>query len=200
MKNRNRFKTKITNEDIAELPTKKFEGTIYVIDSPEAFHTYFPLIKDEKLLGFDTETKPSFKKGIKNKVALVQLASEKITLLFRLNKIGMHEDLIELLQDESITKVGVALNDDLNSLVKYGNYEPAGFIDLQKLVKEYGIEDNGLKKLTANILGFRISKRQQTSNWEQEVLTDKQIEYAATDAWVCQKIYRTLIERSVHAG
>ncbi len=195
MKNRNHFKAKITNDEIAVLPVKKFEGDVYIIDSTDAFQEYFPLIEHAGLLGFDTETKPTFKKGMKNDVALLQMATDNKTLLFRLNKIGLPKEIMAVLQDEDITKVGVALNDDLKALVNYGEYEPAGFIDLQKFVKDYGIEDNSLKKLTANILGFRISKRQQTSNWEQDILTEKQIEYAATDAWVCQEIYRTLIER-----
>jgi len=89
--------------------------------------------------------------------------------------------------------VGVALRDDIATLKRLNSFEPAGFVDLQLFVKSFGIEDNGLKKLAANILGFQISKRQQTSNWEAEQLSEAQIEYAATDAWVCHQIFMALI-------
>ena len=117
---------------------------------------------------------------------------EENAFLFRLNKITLPRFVIEILEDTNITKVGVALRDDLNGLKKIMPFNPQGFIDLQQFVKHYGIEDNGLKKLVANILGFRISKRYQTSNWEQELLETDQLTYAATDAWVCRQIYTEL--------
>jgi ribonuclease D len=192
MKIENNFKINISKEDIELLPRRKFEGNIYYIDSIEAFNEFFPLLKGLPVLGFDTETKPAFKKGVINEVSLLQLGDSNNIFLFRLNRIGFPKELIKLLSDENITKAGVALRDDIATLKRLHTFEPAGFVDLQIYVKGFGIEDNGLKKLAANILGFQISKRQQTSNWESEQLTEAQIEYAATDAWVCYEIYMAL--------
>jgi ribonuclease D len=186
------YKINISREEIDQLPRKKFEGEIFYIDSYQAFLKFFPLINGETVLGIDTETKPSFKKGIVNEVSLLQLCNADKCFLFRLNRIGLPEKLTDLLSDKNIIKAGVALRDDIAVLKKLRPFEPQNFIDLQQYVKDFGIEDNGLKKLAANILGFQISKRQQTSNWEQELLTPSQIEYAATDAWVCYEIYMSL--------
>jgi len=194
MRNNNSFKKKITKEEISILPRKSFDGEIIYVDSIEAFDKFFPELNGTAILGFDTETKPAFKKGQSNDVALLQLSTADKAFLFRLNLIGLPTVLTNLLSNPNIIKAGVALRDDILGLQKLRNFEPAGFVDLQDYVKEFSIEDNGLKKLVANILGFQISKRQQTSNWEHEVLTEAQIEYAATDAWVCQLIYTHLKE------
>jgi len=192
MKIEDYYKINISKEEIDLLPRKKFEGEIFYVDSYEAFNKFFPLIANETLLGFDTETKPAFKKGIINEVALLQLCSSNICLLFRLNRIGLPQILVNLLADKNIIKAGVAIRDDISVLQRLKRFEPGNFIDLQSYVKTFGIEDNGLKKLAANILGFQISKKQQTSNWELDELTPAQIEYAATDAWVCYEIYKSL--------
>jgi ribonuclease D len=192
MKNETNFKTTVTKEEIALLPRTKFCGEIRNIDTLDAFYEFFPLLNNELLLGFDTETKPAFKKGVINEVSLLQLSTSDQAFLFRLNYIGLPKPLLQLLSDPEIIKAGVAVRDDLSVLNRLSKFNPAGFIDLQKMVKDYGIEDNGLKKLAANILGFNISKRQQTSNWEQEQLSIGQIEYAATDAWICYEIYKIL--------
>jgi ribonuclease D len=192
MKNENSFKTTITKEEITLLPRTKFCGEIIYIDTLDAFNEFFPLLESHTLLGFDTETKPAFKKGVINEVSLLQLSTSDKALLFRLNQIGLLKPLTKLLSDPKIIKAGVAVRDDISALNRLSKFTPGGFIDLQKLVKDYGIEDNGLKKLAANILGFNISKRQQTSNWEQEQLSLAQIEYAATDAWICYEIYKVL--------
>jgi ribonuclease D len=192
MKIESNFKNNISKEDIELLPRKKFEGNIYYIDSIEAFNEFFPILKGIPVLGFDTETKPAFIKGVVNEVCLLQLGDSENVLLFRLNRIGFPIELVKLLADENIIKAGVALRDDIATLKRLRPFEPGGFIDLQVFVKSFGIEDNGLKKLAANILGFQISKRQQTSNWEAEQLSEAQIEYAATDAWVCYEIFSTL--------
>jgi ribonuclease D len=163
-----------------------------VIDHYDDFEIIKPRLIHETLLGFDTETKPCFKKGHYHPVALLQLSTREQAFLIRLNKVHLPEFIIEILEDTNITKVGVALKDDLNALNKIVPFEPDGFIDLQQFVKQFGIEDNGLKKLVANILGFRISKKSQTSNWEQEELSREQLEYAATDAWVCRQMYEAL--------
>jgi len=192
MKFEGNYKINISKEEIDLLPRRKFEGDIYYIDSFDAYNEFFPLINGNRTLGFDTETKPSFKKGVTNEVSLLQLCNSENCFLFRLNKIGMPESLASLLSNQSIAKAGVAIRDDISGLQRLRYFKPVNFIDLQSFVKDFGIEDNGLKKLVANILGFQISKRQQTSNWEQEELSPAQIEYAATDAWVCYEIYNSL--------
>ncbi len=191
---RSEFKSSISREEIAELETKKFAGELYYVDSASKFEKALLSLKDQPILGFDTETKPTFKKGILNDVSLLQLSTGNCAYLFRLNKIGLPESLTDILADPKVQKVGVAIHDDLSSLQKLTPFNPDGFIELQQFVKDYGIKDNGLKKLTANILGFKISKRQQTSNWEAETLSEAQVEYAATDAWVCYEIYKTLMQ------
>lgn len=191
MNKREYFKT-IEDDYLKALPIQSFSGTVFLIDHPTKFSEAEQALKGAELLGFDTETKPTFKKGRFHHVALLQLSTEEHAFLFRLNKITLPRFVIEILEDTNITKVGVALRDDLNGLKKLMPLNPQGFVDLQQFVKQYGIEDNGLKKLVANILGFRISKRYQTSNWEQELLENDQLTYAATDAWVCRQIYTAL--------
>lgn len=176
-----------------------FPGTINLIEHPEDFEKIKSLLLREKVFGFDTETKPTFKKGRYHQVALLQLSTCDQAFLFRLNKVHLPDFVIEIFENKDITKVGVAIKDDLNSLNKLAPFNPDGFIDLQKFVKQFGIEDNGLKKLVANVLGFRISKKSQTSNWEQQDLTHEQLEYAATDAWACHQIYEVLINHNLSA-
>lgn len=192
MKNNFNFRTKISKEQIYQLPLKLFEGNIYLIDSETKFDKIINRLNNERVLGFDTETRPTFRKGKTNQVALLQLATSTDAYLFRLNRIGLPESLTRLLATKNIMKIGVALKDDLRTLQKLRDFKPEGFVDLQQYVKDFGIEDNGLKKLVANILNFRISKGQQTSNWEVEDLTPQQMEYAATDAWVCCEIFKKL--------
>ncbi len=186
------FKDQITREEMALLPREKFTGDIFYIDSHEAFDEFIPELIDEPILGFDTETKPAFKKGVFNEVSLLQLSTSEKAFLIRLNKVGLPGRIRAILSDSSIIKAGVAIRDDIAGLQRLGAFTPNGFIDLQDYVNDFGIKDNGLKKLSANILGFQISKRQQTSNWEQDQLSSAQIEYAATDAWVCHQIYTVL--------
>lgn len=192
MMNDNGYFANIEDEYLRSLPVAGFPGVIHVIDHYADFEIVKPRLIHETLLGFDTETKPCFKKGHYHPVALLQLSTQEQAFLIRLNKVHLPEFIIDILEDTNITKVGVALKDDLNALNKIVPFEPDGFVDLQQFVKQYGIEDNGLKKLAANILGFRISKKSQTSNWEQEELTREQLEYAATDAWVCRQMYEVL--------
>ena len=186
------FKT-VEDEFIKSLPVKIFPGTIHLIDRPSGFDSIKHVLAGESILGFDTETKPAFKKGRYHQVALLQLSTSDQAFLFRLNKVQLPGFVIDVLEDPGIIKVGVALKDDLTGLRKISDLEPDAFVDLQQFVKQYGIEDNGLKKLVANVLGFRISKKSQTSNWEQDSLTREQLEYAATDAWVCRQIYESLL-------
>ena len=189
-----KYSANITSEEIASHELSYFKGKIVVVEDIETFKSVLPKLKNSKLLGFDTETRPMFvKKGKRNKVSLIQLATNNLAVLIRINKIGVPDELINLLSDPTVIKAGVALRDDLRFLSGIRKFTPAGFVDLQSFVKQFGIESSGLKKLTAIVLGFRISKGQQTTNWEAESLTEAQQIYAATDAWVCYKIYNKLI-------
>ena len=157
------FKDKITREEIDLLPRKKFEGEIFYVNTPEFFREVFNELEGHVILGFDTETRPAFKKGVVNEVALLQLSTDRQAFLFRLKELGLPYELKRLLCNPRIVKAGVAIHDDITVLQRLGHFEPEGFVELQEFVKEFGIADNGLKKLSANILGFQISKRQQTS-------------------------------------
>jgi ribonuclease D len=187
------YKENITVEELAERELSWFKGEIVLVDDLKTFYEVFPRLLGSDLLGFDTETRPTFKKGRKNSVSLIQLSTEYLACLFRINKIGIPDELAGLLSDPSVTKAGVAVHDDIRFLKSIRKFTPDGFIDLQTLVKNFGIQSSGLKKLTAIVLGFRISKRQQVTDWEAEQLTEAQLIYAATDAWVCHQIYKKLI-------
>jgi ribonuclease D len=186
------FQTTITKDEIRLLPKRTFEGRIIIIDTFNAFKKFIPVIKQEKLWGFDTETRPAFKKGTFNKPALIQFASDAYAFLFRLNRIGLPAELADVIEDTEISKIGVALHEDLKDLGMLRKLKPAGFIDLQKYAGQFGIESKGLNKLTAIILKFRISKSQQVTDWERRDLSPQQLSYAATDAWVCYRIYKEL--------
>jgi len=189
----NVYQENITAEELALCELSWFKGEIVLVDNMKAFNEVFPRLLGADLLGFDTETKPTFKKGGKNPVSLIQLSTSDLAVLFRINKIGFPRELIDLLSDASVIKTGVAVHDDIRYLKSVKRFNPGGFIDLQIFVKDFGIVSSGLKKLTAIILGFRISKRQQVTDWEAEKLTEAQLIYAATDAWVCHQIYTKLI-------
>ena len=188
------YRSSITREETRQLPQCKFEGEVVVIDRNNQDPELIREVADCKILGFDTETRPSFKKGKKNKVALLQLASESKAFLVRCNQVGLPEPLVQILESPEIIKVGVAIRDDIKGLQYYSDFKPAGFIDLQKYVSGYGIKSNGLRNITAIVMNFKVSKSQQLSNWENEYLSRGQILYAATDAWVCHQIYTTLVQ------
>lgn len=189
----NSYEQSISGDEIRALPLSSFNGEIIVVDRPESVPRAVEMLKGADLLGFDTETKPAFKKGVFNKVALLQLATENTAFIFRLNKIGLPASLAALMTNRKILKVGAAIRDDIKSLRKLHNFMPGGFVELQDMVKDYNISDSGLRKMAGIVLGIQISKAQQVSNWERTVLTDAQLVYAATDAWVCHEIYRKLI-------
>ncbi len=187
-----KFPENISSEVIKELDLKWFEGEIVVVDNFKTFRRIMPRIMNSEVLGFDTETRPTFRKGRKNKVSLIQLANNKIACLFRINRIGIPDKLVTLLSDPGVIKAGVAIHDDIKFLKSVRKFTPEGFVDLQGFVKDYGIQSSGLKKLAAIILGFRISKRQQVTDWEAVHLSEAQQIYAATDAWICHQIYKNL--------
>jgi len=183
------FKESITKEELTDLPLRWFEGKIDVIDTFAKVKSAVKKLQNQSAIGFDTETKPAFKKGINNQVALLQLSTRNHAFLFRLNKIGLSDEIRELLADPNIIKPGVAIHDDIKILRNLSDFEPAGFVDLQEHAKQRGIQNFSLKKLTAIACGFRISKGQQLSNWEADNLTEAQQIYAATDAWAALEIY-----------
>lgn len=186
------FQSEIAKEEINKLEVRQFEGQIRVVDNRESFREAINEIRRYSVLGFDTETKPAFRKGVNNKIALIQIANSNVAWLFRVNKIGVPKELRKLLEDESLLKIGAGLLDDMKRLRKVTRFEPGGFLDLQKYVEAFQIDSKSLKKMVAIVLGYKISKSQQMSNWEGEELTEKQQRYAATDAWVCLEIYNTL--------
>ncbi len=182
----------IDNKELEKLPLGRFSGSIRFIDTLPEVRKYTPLLMQERLLGFDTETRPSFKKGRQNRISILQLATRFHAFLFRVASVGLPDEIIRLFEDRDIIKVGAAVHDDLLELQKIRSFTPAGFLDLQKYVGAFGIESKGLSKMAGIVLGFRISKSQQVSNWEAYPLTDAQKAYAATDAWVCCRIYEEL--------
>ena len=186
------FDESVTDEELKKLPVMQFEGKVRLIDSMQKFGQAMREISRCKVLGFDTETRPSFKKGTRHKVSLLQLADDYNAWLFRLNMIGLPPELAALLANPDIVKIGVAVHDDIKALRHLTPFEPGGFVDLQTVVADHGIKQLGLKRLSAITLGFSISKSQQTSNWEAPGLTPQQQVYAATDAWVCRRIYLQL--------
>lgn len=194
MDNETSDKIKISKEIIATLPIESFPGRIVVVDNEAQVTEATKCLSHESIIGFDTETRPTFKKGQSNHVALMQLSTHDTCYLFRLNRIGFAQPLKRLLEDDHLLKVGISLKDDFCMLgrLNNGQFTPRNFIELQKFVKPYGIEDQSLQKIYAIVIGKKISKGQRLSNWEADHLTESQQLYAATDAWSCIKIYETL--------
>ena len=190
------YKISISPEEIEKLEPASFPGKIKVIDSLGLeYLKAVRYLKKQKIVGFDTESRPSFSPGQPHYgVSLLQLSGAERAFLFRIKLIGdIPRALRSVLSDERILKVGAAVNDDVRGLEKHHNFVPKGFVDLQKIVWEYGIKDKAVKKMAAIIMGIRISKTQQLSNWEAETLSEAQQAYAATDAWVCRQMYIKLL-------
>ena len=189
------FIESIDSDRLKQLEYASFPGKIQVIDGVGAdFNRAVAYLRSQKVIGFDTETRPCFSANQpRYGVALLQLSGPEKAFLFRVNKMGMHRRLCSILADEKIVKVGAAIHDDIRGLQKLRDFQADGFVDLQKIVADYGIRDKSVKKMTAIILGFRISKTQQLSNWEAETLSEPQCKYAATDAWVCREMYLKLM-------
>lgn len=189
------FIESIESEQLQKLDYASFPGKIQVIDSVGAeFNRAIAYLRSQKVIGFDTETRPCFSASQpRYGVALLQLSGPEKAFLFRVNRMGMHRRLCNILGDKRIVKVGAAIHDDIRGLQKHRDFIPDNFVDLQKIVWEWGIRDKSVKKMSAIILGFRISKTQQLSNWEAEKLSEQQCRYAATDAWVCREMYIKLM-------
>ena len=187
------FQKYVSKDEIKNYSIEKFPGKIFVIEKEEDVAAAYLHLKNQKIIGFDTESKPTFKKGITSKVSLIQFSTENQAFLFRINKIGFKEEIIHLMSSKKIKKIGIAINDDIKALQKIKNFEVNNIIDLNQLALKLGFESIGAVKLSILILGFSISKSVRLSNWEKESLTMSQIEYAATDAWICNMIYNKLL-------
>ncbi|MBQ8060879.1 MAG: 3'-5' exonuclease domain-containing protein 2 [Bacteroidales bacterium] len=195
------YKISISPEEIEKLEPASFPGKIKVIDSLGLeYLKAVRYLKRQKILGFDTESRPCFSPGQPHYgVSLLQLSGAERAFLFRIKLMGdIPKALRAILSDERILKIGAAVNDDVRGLEKHHDFVPKGFIDLQKMVWEYGIKDKAVKKMAAIIMGIRISKTQQLSNWEAETLSEAQQAYAATDAWVCRQMYLKLLSSEKH--
>lgn len=182
----------IPKDKLSELPTVTYSGKISVIDTEDAAKSALHFLSNQSIVGFDTETRPSFRKGKRNKVSLIQISTINHCFLFRINKIGFIDGLKNFIENNDIKKVGLSLKDDFNVLHKISEFTPQGFIDLQAFVKQFDITDCSLQKIYAIIFNGRISKSQRLSNWEAEELTSGQQSYASIDAWACLRIYRHL--------
>lgn len=186
------FRSKITKEELNQYPVISFEGEIIVVDNVDRIAGAVEDLRQSRFLGVDTETRPSFTRGIRHKISLLQISSLERCYLFRLNKTGFTKELAGLLADEKIMKIGLALKDDFAGLNKLLKFKPANHVDIQAIAKDYGILELGLQKIFALIFERKISKAQQLTNWESAELTDQQQQYAATDAWATLLIYMQL--------
>lgn len=186
------YKPKITKEELFDLPLGSFGGEIVVVESYEALEQACCELQKCNVIGFDTETRPSFQKGTRHKMALVQLATHDKAFLIRMNKLKLTPDVAAIFENSDILKVGASIRDDIKGIQKQLEFTPQGFVDIQSIVPEYGICDFSVRKVSAIVLGIRISKAQRLSNWEANVLTPSQQIYAATDAWSCLEIYLKL--------
>lgn len=186
------FRNSIEKEEIERLPGFHFEGKIVTINTESQAERIAQFLLTQKVLGFDTETKPSFRKGSNNTVALLQLSTAEEAFLFQLGSTGLPLALKKVMANSRTLKIGVGITDDIKALRRLSDFAPAGFIDLQNYAVNFGIEDKSLKKLSAIVLGIKVSKSQQLSNWESPMLTEAQQRYAATDAYVCLQIFNKL--------
>lgn len=193
MSTENRFIDKISNEQTALLPAIEFRGEIRIVEDERDIAAACKYLAEQPVIGFDTETRPSFRPGVTFRVSLLQLSSPEICYLFRLNRIPLDKAILQLFENKRLLKVGADVAGDLRSLRQIRHFRDAGFIDLQAIAPEWGIAEKSLRKLSAIVLGQRVSKAQRLSNWEAATLTDKQQLYAATDAWVCTRIYDRLL-------
>ena len=182
----------IPKELVAEMPLVTYPGSITIVDTPELADKALDEILSCSVVGFDTETKPAFRKGKTNNVALMQVSGEDRCWLFRVNRLGVDGAVKRFLENDTILKVGLSIKDDFFVMHRSAQFEPKGFVDLQSYVKEFKIADASLQRIFAILFGKRISKGQRLSNWEADSLTEAQQHYAAIDAWACLKIYNLL--------
>jgi len=186
------FPERLNKEHIKNFPILSFKGKIHLIKEKKDIKKALKILRRESVLGFDTETRPSFKKGENYTVSLLQLSTSEEAFLFRLNYLGLEDELVSLLEDPGILKVGVAILDDVRALSKLKRFDAKGFVELANIGSELGIVTCGLRNLAAIFLGVRISKKAQLTNWERPEFNSGQALYAATDAWICLEMYRYL--------
>ena len=189
----NNFTDKISNEETAALPAIEFKGEIRIIEHERDIVPACKFLMKQAVVGFDTETRPSFRPGVTFRVSLLQLSTPTVCYLFRLNRIPLAKPILQLLESSDVLKIGADVAGDLRSLRQIRHFRDGGFVDLQALAPQWGIGEKSLRKLSAIVLRQRVSKAQRLSNWEAATLTDKQKLYAATDAWVCTAIYDKLL-------
>lgn len=188
--NEEKYIISISKEELGAMQVTSYPGAISVIETPSQAHMALRALAKEKMVGFDTETKPSFRKGCRHNVALMQISTADRCFLFRLNKLGICAELKAFLENPDIMKIGLSVHDDFGAIRRTEDFEPGGFVDLQELVRKYDIADISLQKIYAIVFGERISKGQRLTNWEADTLTEAQQAYAALDAWACLKLYR----------
>lgn len=185
---------RLETEEINALPLKKYQGPIHLVQNGKDWQAAFHSLRDESILGFDTETRPSFTKGVSNSPALLQLATASAVYLIPLHRFSFNKECADLLADPAKIKAGVAIQDDMNALAKLRYFSPAGLVDLGQLAATLGLPNHGLRTLAASLFGWRIAKGAQCSNWNAPTLSQNQIIYAATDAWLSRLIYLSLMD------
>ena len=190
---------RLTREEINALPLRYYEGAVHLIRTPEQWQAALPALQHDGILGFDTETRPSFRKGRRNSPALIQLATTDAVYLAQLSRLPFDDNIAQLLADPRIIKVGVAIHEDMQALAKIFPFTPAGMVDLGQLAHKYELPSRGLRTLAASLFGWRISKGSQCSNWSAPQLSRRQVAYAATDAWIGRMIYLRLKELGLAA-
>ncbi len=183
---------RMTKEQINACPVRKYQGRIHLVRTSEQVEQAVRQLEQEEVLGFDTETRPTFRVGQSYPPSVLQLAGEQAVYVFQLRHCRLSKALRRLLANPKIIKAGVALDRDVQELNKLAPFEPAGFVDIGKLAKQAGCMNHGLRGLASLLLEFRVSKKSRTSNWAQRTLSPAQIEYAATDAWVGRELYHKL--------
>lgn len=189
---RKKIYSKFDKKEITALPPVVFTGRIISIISPKETDKAVDYLLTADILGVDTETKPAFHRGEQHQVCLLQVSTRDTCFLFRLNHTGITPAIKRLLEDTTVKKIGLSWHDDLRALKARESFTPGLFIDLQDVVSQLGVQDLSLQKLYANFFQQKISKRQRLSNWEAPVLTDKQKQYAAIDAWSCINLYEEI--------
>ncbi len=187
------FQHSIDADAIKDLPVAGFEGRVVVVNNHDKLLKACEHLAEQSIIGFDTETRPSFKAGVSYNVSLIQLSTADTCYLIRLNAVPMERPLMKILESRRILKVGVDVQGDIRNLNKIRHFRAGGFVELQKEVEAFGIEDKSLRKMAAIILGVGVSKAQRLSNWEAKELTAAQLRYAATDAWICLEMYKKLL-------
>lgn len=186
------YSSTISNEEVTALELGHLSGEILVVDTPEAMHKADKILQSATILGFDTETRPSFSKKVHHTISLLQLSTSEVSMLFRLKYCELSPTVVSVLESPEVLKIGAAIRDDIKALGTVAKFKADGFVDLQSIINKWGIEEKSVRKMAAIVLGFRVSKAQRLSNWDANVLTRAQMEYAAMDAWVCQRMYRVL--------